>query len=43
MIRILQISDIHWRESLKNLDTFKPIQDGLIEDLKRAKKKGITI
>ena len=42
MIRILQISDIHWRESLKNLDTFKPIQDGLIEDLKRAKKKGIT-
>ena len=42
MIRILQISDIHWRESLKNLDTFKPIQDGLIADLKRAKKKGIT-
>ena len=42
MIRILQISDIHWRDSLKNLDTFKPIQDGLIEDLKRAKKKGIT-
>ena len=42
MIRILQISDIHWRESLKNLDTFKPIQDGLIADLKRAKKNGMT-
>lgn len=42
MIRILQISDIHWRESLKNLDTFKLIQDGLIDDLKRAKKKGMT-
>ncbi len=42
MIRILQISDIHWRESLKNLDAFKPIQDGLIADLKRAKKKDIT-
>lgn len=42
MIRILQISDIHWRESLKYLDTFKPIQDGLIADLKRAKKNGMT-
>lgn len=42
MIRILQISDIHWRESLKNLDKFKPIQDGLIADVKRAKIKGLT-
>lgn len=42
MIRILQISDIHWRDSLKNLDAFKLIQDGLIADLKRARKNGMT-
>jgi len=36
MIRILQLSDIHWKDKLSALDTFKHIREGLIEDLKRG-------
>lgn len=33
MIRILQISDIHWKDKLKDNDAYKDIRDGLINDL----------
>ena len=35
MIRILQISDIHWKDKLNALDTFKTIREGMIEYVKR--------
>lgn len=35
MIRILQISDIHWKDKLNALDTFKAIREGMIADVKR--------
>jgi len=33
MIRILQISDIHWKNKLKGNDAYKDIRDGMINDL----------
>ena len=33
MIRILQISDIHWKDKLKGNDAYKDIRDGMINDL----------
>lgn len=34
MIRILQISDIHWEDKLGANDAYKEIRDGMINDLK---------
>lgn len=39
MIRILQISDIHWKDKLSAIDPFKHIHEGLIEDVKRGIKQ----
>lgn len=39
MLRILQISDIHWKDKLTAIDPFKHIRDGLIEDIKRGIKQ----
>ena len=39
MIRILQISDIHWKDKLTAVDPFKHIREGLIEDVKRGSKQ----
>jgi len=36
MIRILQLSDIHWKDKLSALDTFKHIREGLVDDVKRG-------
>lgn len=35
MIRILHLSDIHWKDKLNALDTFKTIREGMIADVKR--------
>lgn len=35
MIRFLQISDIHWKDKLNALDTFKTIREEMIADVKR--------
>lgn len=35
MIRILQISDIHWKDTLNALDTFKAIREGMVTDVRR--------
>ena len=34
MLRILQISDIHWKDRLGANDAYKYISDGMIDDLK---------
>lgn len=39
MIRILQISDIHWKDKLTTVDPFKHIREGLVEDVKRGTKQ----
>ena len=36
MIRILQLSDIHWKDKLSALDTFKHIREGLVDDVRRS-------
>lgn len=36
MIRILQISDIHWKNKLERQDAFKIIREGMIADIKRG-------
>ncbi|MBR7031674.1 MAG: metallophosphoesterase [Prevotella sp.] len=36
MIRLLQLSDIHWKDKLNDVDPFKHIREGLIEDIKRG-------
>ena len=33
MIRILQISDIHWKDKLKGNDAYKDIRDGMINGI----------
>ena len=36
MIRILQLSDIHWKDKQTATDPFKHIREGLIDDVKRG-------
>lgn len=43
MIRILQLSDIHWKDTLTAIDPFKHIREELINDIERGiKQQGIT-
>lgn len=43
MLRILQISDIHWKDRLGANDTYKYISDGMIDDLKcYCQQKGVS-
>lgn len=39
MIRILQLSDIHWKDKLTALDPFQHIREGLIDDVQRGMKQ----